>query len=390
LITVLKGGLDEYDPLRFNFIAGEVTNTRLMGVVVMYAGFVDTKLNKAIHIFIYYDYEELGIDHINILDLEDSKDLAKAFSENFAGLGGDLIDIDEYEARYLAQWMVNDTRKKKQPLVPEVSEIEFMLKVPEKLTADEKKKLDQKMCVPIKTDYGLLNYYLMRCFGKDEEGMKLLEGHGEFEEIAPKLHSTFLLNKSELKEGATTQHKTYRCESIVEVDEENTHHHIISEIDLYKKKITGARKISDMAISEYEAGLMLNKAEYVTVYELKDKADVDSFVDELEDFVIGMTQHMHPAGAMFIDFNKDNSHAESKVFHLSNDVNALFFATLTGQLVVASYSLNGIMDTETKVYLESIGKFLNVKNRYSFAASIIYDFAESGCSDFNEFLDKIK
>lgn len=392
MIKVLKGGLDPSNTTRYKFISGEVSDTRLMGVVAMHLVFEDTilKENPNQHQFYYFDYEELGLETLKIVYTNNPNEIDRNVKEAFAGLGAKLIDINEDEAYYFANWMIEDTKKKAQPLPEEVSDIQFVQLKSRELSQTELDDFNSKICVFIKSDYGVVNYYLMRSFGKDKEAADfLIDPIGEFEEIAPANHSTFLKNKIVLLDSLASMHKVYRCESLIEIEKEEKHHLIVSEIEVYKRKVVSAKKISDITVSVFEASMLLSKEEYVSVYQPKKDTFEYDLAAAFNKFSIGMTHNPHPAGEMFMDFMPNNDHAEQKIFMLSDDIRALYFLSDEGQIVTSAYNIGAILQAEARLNLSSVGEYVELTNRYKFPASIIYDFAESGFADFNEFLHSI-
>ena len=392
MIRIIKGGLDPSNTARYKFISGVVSDTRLMGVVAMHLIFKDMVQEDAplFHQFYYFDYEELGLESLKLLRSNNEEDVGRMVKECFAGLGANLVELSEKETYYLANWMKEDTVKKKQILPDEIEEIEYVFLKAQELEGSELSILNSKMTVPIKSEYGIVNYYLMRCFGKDREGAELLTFDGiDVFDPSPKDHSTFLKNKITLLPESAGQHKVYRCESLIEIEKDAKHHLVVTEVELQSRKVLACRIISDIAVSLYEASLLLAKEEYVSVFEMKEGTDAFSFAASFAKFALGMTHSGHPAGEMFMDFMPNNNHAENKVFMLSDDISGLYFAGDSGQIVCASYSLSGIIQAETKLMIGQVGEFVTLTNRYHFPASIIYDFAESGFTDFNEYLASV-
>ena len=391
MIKVLKGGLDPSNTSRYKFISGEVSNTRLMGVVAMHLRFEDLLLPAAstFHQFYYFDYEELGLETLRLSHTDDPKEVDRLVKEAFAGLGAELVELTEDESYFLANWMMEDTKKKNQPLPDETKEIEYIKLKARALDDKEMEMLNVKLCVPIKSDYGIANYFLMRCFGKDFEGAKLVSEEGVFDP-SPKKHSTFLRNKIEVLSGADSPRKIFRCESLIEVEAEEKHHLVVTEIQVLRRKVVSSQLISDTPISLFEASLLLAKEEYISVFNMKEDADALDFTADFNVFSLGMTHNGHSGGEMFMDFKPNNDHAEAKIFMLSDDIRALYFVTDEGQVVTTAYSLGGIIEAETRLLFSPVGKYLELTNRYQFPASIIYDFAESGFTDFNEYLGAIE
>lgn len=394
-IKVLKGGLDPSNPTRYKFISGCVTNTRLMGVVAMHLAFADTLLPDAaeFHQFYYFDYEELGLEHMSLLRSSNPRIIETEEKMAFAGLGADIVPITEEEGCLLAYWMAEDTKKKEEELPEELSEVTFVLDKGKEVDISVWDSLNKKMCVPIKSDYGVINYFLMRSFGLDYEALPFVStlSKEEVRIALPYTHCTYLRNKIESKDGVGT-HRYYTCETLIDVEKENRHHVVVSEIEVKDRKVVSISRISDASVSDYEAGLILAKEEYVSVFDFSEDLieEGEVYISLLTDMTVGMTHNEHPSGTMFMCFKENNNHAENKVFLLNDDLKYLVFVTVKGQIVISSFTVDGIIEGETNLIAHGLSKYLEGAGRYNFPSSIIYDFAESSLDDFNDFLGDLK
>lgn len=388
-IKIIKGGLDS--PERYKYITGCVTNTRLMGVLAMHLEWEDTILPDSPHFhqYFYFDCEELGLETVKFLQSDDEKLTTEEQVRCFAGLGAEPQVLSEREARYLVCSMVLRTKTFGKLLPKEVRELSYITDFPPELSGGEYNHLQSKLNAPIKSDYGVINYYLMRMFGKDavaaEPLVSELARKEDIEDITPELHATFLRNRIETIETGG-QRREYKCETLIEVEKEAKHYLIVSTIEVYKRKVIALSKISSMAISAFEASMILNKREYVTVY--RSPVIFDLFANNFVARNPGMTHTEHPAGTMYMDYMSDNSHAENKVFYLNDDVNALYYIGDAGELVVTAYSFEKIMAAEAKL-ANDYGYSLYVVGRYQFQTSLIYDFIESGAEYFQDYLDAL-
>ncbi|MBR6025362.1 MAG: hypothetical protein IK069_01240, partial [Firmicutes bacterium] len=371
-------------------IQGCVTNTRLMGVIAMHLEWEDCaiKANPHVHQYYYFDYEELGLETLKIMLSNDAAEVEKENKRCFAGLGADLMPLSEREARYLVCFMLLRTNSLGQVPPYEAADVKYISDYPPELSGGEYKALWDKFCVPVKSDYGIVNYYLMRRFGKDDEAAEYLISEfarkEDIEDVTPRSHSTFLYNKIESLAESAGNKKMYRCESLVEVESEARYSLVVSQVTVYKRRVLEAKLISTLAISVFEASSILNKTEYVTVYNVKE--NLESFANRLEDFSLGMTKTLHPTGEMYMEFMPDNDHAENKVFYLSDDVRALYYLSEASQLIVAAYGEDSIRRAEIGVFMSPLRNSVEAVGRFKFMNSILYDYAESGIGDFLEFL----
>ena len=388
---VIRGGKDPDS--KYIFVSGAVTDTRLMGVLGLHIHwqkqleYTDEPVN--LHQFYYFDVEELGLDSIKICDTDSDADVEKMRKSCFGGLGAVMWQVTEKDARYLVQYFVRDTLAKKQPLIPEAEEIKFITAEPVTLSEEELSRLNRKMCTLIKTDYGVVNYYLMRCFGKDPEGAALLKDPAappeNFDDVSLRRHATFLQNNIEEFTDENGR-LTYLSESLVE--SENGHSIVLTETEVREGRVYSVRLKNRMNISVPEASMLLNKGEFVTVYEIL--ADMDDFDRDFAEITLGTTRTDHECGDLYMEFKPDNSHAESPQFRLSDDVAAIYYVTDYGQLVVGAYSIAGIMAVENRILRSPVMQDVCPTGKFQFAQSVIYEFALSGFTDFGEFINAIR
>lgn len=398
-MKLIKGGLHPSNPARYKFISAEVSDTRLMGVLALHMVFEDSLLARdfPVHHFYYYDCEETGLESLEI-KCGAPDEIRKASAQAFAGLGAGLVSLSESESFYLVRRMVEETVKKKQALPDELAEAAWLVESGVELAGEELQALWSKICVPIKSDYGVLNYFLMRFFGLDTEAARYLASPlTEF----PKTgfdRAGLLRNKTELLAESAGEHKLYRCESLIEFDD--SHRLVVSTVGLYRRRVESFEIVSDFPVSVYEATLMLSKEEYVSLYDMTRSVLPDALIDAfassdepelpyyatLDEFTLGMTMYDHPAGLMFMDFKPDNEHAERKLFRLSDDVQALYFISNAGQMIVAAGDQNAIILAETKLAESGVLDHQEPAGRYRFPSSALYEFAESEYSDFKKYI----
>lgn len=389
---LLNGGQSPDSYSRYKYAGGCVTNTRLMGVLGLHLhweiSFENSEGPVNIHQFYYFDIEEIGLDSLKIISSDNEEEVLTAEKASFGGLGAKMIPVSEREARYLAREFVRITKEKKQPLPEEASLVDFVISDDPQLCEEEIRALNKKMCDGIRTDYGLVNYYLMRCFGKDPEGAALLvhpdSRPEDFGDVSLEEHATFLQNNIE---GFTDENGrfSYLCESFLETD--SGYRIAVSELVIKDGAVASAKRRSLMNISVPEASLLLNRPEFVSVFEII--THMDTFDEDFDQYTVGCTKTGHETGDMYMEFKPDNSHVESRNFRLADDIRGLYYVTDYGQLIVGAYSLSDILEIDSELLKGSVSGDICITARYQFAQSIIYEFALSGFTDFSEFLDNI-
>ena len=387
---VLKGGLVSPVTDKYRFQDAVCTDTRLMGVLglrVHWKDFTDPLDPEDIYHFYYYDIEEIGLDYLQISKVKDEEELALLTKRNFGGLGAGYWPLSEDESRYLICSFAEETKRKRQPLPENIADIGFILRNPVEFSEEQKRRLDLKLCTMISTDYGTVNYYLMRLFGKDPKGAALLAAPdadpADLEDVSLPSHATFLKNK--IEEFKDENGTSYLCESLVESSD--SHWIVISEVTLSNGKIKSCKRRSAFRISSAEASMKTARREYITVYEII--ADMDSFDSCFDDFTAGATRTGHETGEMFMCFKPDNSHVEKQEFALSDDIETLYYVTDYGQLISAANSVPDIQKSEILISRSPLADKVYPTGRYNFDCGVLYDFAISGFTDFEEYLDAI-
>ena len=399
---ILKGGLPDHP--EYKFIDAYVTDTRLMGVIGLRVHWLEYPIDpldvdgiKDIYHFYYYDLEELGLDSLKIFELADEEGIRLATRACFGGLGANLMMCSEKEARYLINHFVEDTIAKKEQLPKSLEMAQFVLEDKPVLTEEELKNLNYKMCTGIRTNYGVVNYYLMRSFGRDFEGASFLVCGSDkkpawpsdqiehIENISLDTPATFLHNTIEdflNSDGSTS----YLNESVVQA--EDGYYMVASEIKVAGQRVIFAKKKSQFKISVEEASMILNRGEFVTAYKII--SPMEDFDVDFASFSIGTTRTEHEAGDMYMDFKPNNDHVEEKVFKLNADLDALFFVADAGELLVATYDINDMTRIEHEIQNSSLVIDVVMIARMQFPSEILFEFAQSGYETFGDFIEALQ
>ncbi len=391
-LTVIEGGLSVPVSKRTkHFVSAYVTDTRLMGVLSIYARWRMTSGSSEtdLHQFFYIDCEEMGLETYKSIIGDDEDDLSYIEQALMGGLGAKKIDLEERHLRGLLTYYRKFNEQNKLPLPDKYDEYEFVLEPEITLPDDEARLLMHKICGEITSDYQAVNYFLMRCFGRDHIGAAYLaEKNVPLDIYDSYKQATFCKNvidiDCEYEDGAVS----YLCESLIEC--RNSYEIVISKVTVKNLKITAFSHCSGFAVSAAEAAMMLAKPEFVTVYEvLLSDEDMENNIGELT-VNLNTVMSAHDNGRMFMAFKKNNDHVDSRVFRLSNDVKGVYFLTDYGQLIASAYTLADIRFMENKLRMSPIAPFLMVTAKYEFKEPVLFEFVQSGFEDFDEFLDFIR
>jgi len=391
-LTVIQGGLaSTIDSKEKYFMSAYVTDTRLMGVLAVYAHWrlVGGENETDLHQLFYIDCEEAGLETYKSITGNDFNELLIAEQALIGGLGAQKKELTQHQLKGLLCYYANFNKQHNLPLPSKREEYRFLLEPETVLTKSEADYLMRHICVDITSDYQAVNYFLMRAFGRDYTGAAYIAADGVPLDVYDSYkQTTFCKNvidkESIYDDGATA----YLCESLIE--QKGNYEIIISRVVVKDLKVVAFRHCSGFKVSTAEAAMMLAKAEFVTVYEvLLSDDDMNDNIGELT-LNLDSVMSVHESGRMFMAFKKNNDHVNSRTFRLSNDVKGVYFLTDYGQLIVAAYSLNDIKFLEKKLKNSPLAPFLMTTAKYEFKEPVLFEFIQSGIEDFDEFLDFIR
>jgi len=414
--TVIKGGniAKAGDSSRI-FVSSYVTDTRLMGVIGLYINWKlkDPEGTSDLHQFFYLDAEEFGFESYRSLTGNNIEEFLYLEQSIIGGLGGQKSELTEDEARFILQEFAEMNSRLSLPWPEEKNEYAFLLQPKVTLTPEQKQVLIRKMCTPLVSEYQMIHYFLMRLFGKDLEGVSYLidpavvavyktpaDAVSRFNFYKSKQPATLCQNVIDRYEDATGV--SYLCESLIEMN--FNYRVILSEITLaecgkpneaskpgkkfsYKTCIASAKERSSFKVTSAEAAMMLNRPEFLTVYEIA--VDQDAFDRLLLPQMAGCMLTQHDNGRLFLEFNKNNDHVNKKVFRLNEDIHGLYYVSDYGQFIIAAYGLAEIHEIEKKLRKTQLYHNLILAEKYEFKEPVLYEFIQSDYEEFSEFLESL-
>ncbi|MBF8983000.1 hypothetical protein IZY60_05575 [Lutibacter sp. B2] len=374
--TVIKGNKIENNP--YEFIKAKATNTRLMGVIGIVIEWKTPEgeiLNQLFHL----DAEEYGIDdYIPVL----GEDQARIQIANMmGGLGGEFVDISEKEARYLVKNHAQKNKEYAQILPEPESEYNFILEQPVDITSEEILDLWNKICEEIKEPNQLINYFVMRAAGLDDEGVNYLSSNKNIQDPIVKKPSTLLKNNIE-----KIEENLYMTESLIDIA--TGYRMLVSQIEIENTeigiKVKNAKVQSSMKLTSIEAAFSLRKREYLIVYEVKDLFDL---VTVLEDEKPQTMKNEYDQGVLYTEFNPNNKHVGEETYYINDDIHGIYYLTTANQLIIGAQTEEKI--TELALYFESdtFKDTLKLNKRVFLENSILYEFVHSDENDIFEFIN---
>lgn len=387
--TIIKGGRRPVsDDKHRTFVSSYITDTRLMGVVGLYIHWriQHTNSNTSYHQFFYLDAEEFGFETYKGVPSDDPEEVTMVERSIIGGLGGMKSDLTEKEARWVLQQFAEMNRRLGLPMPDPTSEYQFLLKDPISLSPREMLVMVDKMCTPILSSEQLIHYFLMRMFGKDADGVSYLAEEDALAQIREddfSEHVPAALCRNSIEEHWEKELHSYLCESLIEF--EGKYKVVTSEITVHHSRVTSAKKVSSFLITHTEAAMLLNRPEFISVYEVA--CGPEEFDRVFLPMMVGSMETSHDNGRLFMEFNVSNDHVNKKIFRLNEDIHGLFYVSDYGQLIVTAYTLNKIHQLELFLKRSQLNQNLIPVGKFEFKEPILYEFIQSDFDDFLEFVE---
>ena len=369
-----------------------VTNTRLMGVLALYARW-SVAGGGDIHQFFYIDCEETGLESCKVYRGDWNMEMQMAEQALVGGLGAQKIPITVTMFRWILQQWRDFNLEHGLPLPRNKSDYEFIFDKTAKLSEPEQAELMDQICGEITSDYQVVNYFLMRCFGQDQEGAAYVAAEDVPLDIFSNYHRTTfcknIIDSSDRHFAGPPEKRPheYICESLVETD--GIYETIITRIIVMDLKVVDFEYCNKAPVTQTEAAILLRKTEYATVYEFfMEDEDIE---ENLGEFVLNMNTVMtrHPNGRLFMAFKPTNAHVDERVFMLSNDVKGVYFLSDYGQLIVCAYSPEDILELEEDLASGPLSPFLIITGKYELLNPVLFEFINSDYTDFQSFISPV-
>jgi len=392
-LKVIRGGALATAGPDEKFVDAYVTDTRLMGVLVIYIRWLLTgtravgRRHRDLHQFFYVETTEEGIESYQGLYGNDEDELNFIEQSMLGGLGAGRVPLSMNEAVFLVQKFAEKTREFGKLLPDEREDYEFILRREAVLTPEREKSLFQRICGKIVSENQLINSFLMRYFSRDFSASDMLTSENAKIEPDDKLKNVGIatLCRNEI----TQEEGSYICESVIE--EDRGHRIVVSEIGVAREAdsfaISSFEVLSTFAISPAEAAMKLSRPEFVTVYEIA--GSVDRLLLELDGYYLSAMHKLTEGGKLYLVFTENNRFLEKNTYLLNDDVKEILFVTVEDQLVIGSYTLGGIKRLENRLLMSRLGGQLIEVAKYEFKEPILYDYTMSYGGDFVRYIEDI-
>ena len=361
--------------MKFNF--AKVTKSRLMGSIALIVGWIDED-GKYFNQYFLLDAEGLGIaDYVSIYN--PTKKQAYIEEERLmGGLGSDRVRINEEEAKFLINYFGQKNISYSKELPGEVEEYEsIIMNHTTNLTIND---ILPKVSIKIDDEIEFVNYMTMRLIARDRESLKYYSTN---EEIA-NMHITEI-NGTLLKNRVS---KKGEYKFISEALYEDIDGYYTCRIAFSLTKDSGELKIKSLLITDveemfdFEVFDEISKPEYIAIYNVDNNEIFEEKFYEENPFT---QKSFMDEGTIYTRFNFNNNHVKENVYIINNDIKSIYYI-MDNLLFVATYSDRDRMYIN-KMLICNYKEYINYKEEFYFEENVLYDFAESGSTDFEDFLE---
>lgn len=393
-----------------------VTDTRLMGVLAVSAHWSiippeadrgDPDNWEELFQFFYIDCEEAGLEtyqQVRGVDEADAEEADRIEDAMICGLGGRRMELNERQLRLLLQNWEAFNEEHGLPLPRGREQYGFLLEPRIDAPAAEQRDLMALICSPVRSDEQAVNYFLMRCFGRDHEGAAWLAGGKKvpLDLYDDYVCATFCRNVIRVDGTLSDGTVRYRCESLIEMD--GNYEMVVSFVSVRMLAVVDIERGSRMPVSGIEAAMILRKTEFITLYEVF--LSEEELEENIGEFTLGFhtTMSEYENGRLFMSFRENNDHVDSRCFLLSNDVRGMYFLTNARQLLLCAYTPADVRYLEGTIARSVLAPYLIPSGRYNFIPGkgktatgtyefrqpILYEFMRSDFEHFEDFLEVLR
>lgn len=129
--------------------------------------------------------------------------------------------------------------------------------------------------------------------------------------------------------------------------------------------------------------MMLTRPEYVTVFDWYE--DAPAFTRNSTQLTQRAMITAHENGSLFMVFHPHNNHVNKQVYLLNDDVLGNYYVSNSDQLVLSSYTLEGIRAMEADFIDSGLYSYAALAGKYQFGEPVMEEFMSSGFDDFTDF-----
>jgi len=395
------------------------TNTRLMGTMMLmvewFYGFdidmgsgvdlenrnkkeaLDFGYDRGLvsHVFIL-DAEGLGISDLYILKDMDQEARDLFYRKKYGGLGGVNIDLGEDQVAYLVKKYKRKNEWYNKPLPEDFEEVYQDFYNGYDTESVDTVALFDSLCKEMESEYEFVNYMIMRFVARDWDGLLHYSGSdlvaaSHISQINGALLYNYIERKSQDRYLCRAIYEDidgyYDANIVVNIAHEDVEEDRLVYYDKPKKySLRSFMVMSKEEIYDYEVFDMISKPEIVDIYQpIDDDYDMSKLASKLRGIYPGIQELAYEKGILFTQYYQDNSHLDSQVYLINNDLMFNIFLT-ENILYLATFDLDTRSFVEY-VFKDSFGEKIRLVDSLEFEQNLLFDFVESGNDDFYDFLD---
>ncbi len=347
------------------------------------------------HVFIL-DAEGLGISDLYILKDMDQEARDLFYRKKYGGLGGVNIDLREDQVAYLVKKYRRKNEWYNKPLPEDFEEVYQDFYDGYDTESVDTVALFDSLCKEMESEYEFVNYMIMRFVARDWDGLLHYSGSdlvaaSHISQINGALLYNYIERKSQDRYLCRAIYEDidgyYDANIVVNIAHEDVEEDRLVYYDKPKKySLRSFMVMSKEDIYDYEVFDMISKPEIVDIYQpIDDDHDMSKLASKLRGIYPGIQELAYEKGILFTQYYQDNSHLDSQVYLINNDLMFNIFLT-ENILYLATFDLDTRSFVEY-VFRDSFGEKIRLVDSLEFEQNLLFDFVESGNDDIYDFLD---
>ena len=227
-----------------------------------------------------------------------------------------------------------------------------------------------------------INYFVMRLADRDFAAAATLTSIDTSEmescEIAEPGRQTLLscsIALSDSRKDPPSDGESYPFRCHITTDADTAYYHTSFVIWLSgnhrarNPRVTELKVGSHIRMSEFEAALQMNRAEYITVFKCDNNMMRGFDIKNIPTFE-NSTACTVANGLLFTAYKKDNSHVNSSEYRLEGDVLGYALLSVAGELILMSHDLSSITKIDNTVNYSLYAHAMTAQGRYRLDTSI--------------------
>jgi hypothetical protein len=131
----------------------------------------------------------------------------------------------------------------------------------------------------------------------------------------------------------------------------------------------------------------ITAAEYIKVYKVL--GDAAGFVSALQRVKSNLLQYQFHQGQMLVEFRDNNDHVKKQLYHIGDDIKAIYFINSFKELIVCYYQKEDYTEIINSL-LAYFDSRLKEISSYRLEGSVIYQYAEGQKQEFAEYLSEMR